>query len=276
MHQPWEVPLIARAVTLIVLMTAASGHADSRTIAIESGVVPREASLGEPLRLTVVLKNVGDEPRLLLVRDANFVVEVDSAGGIQTITSPRYTRRAARFKDDEVPLRSGDAFTRELPVQLNDLRATLGDGWIGGPGAYRIRVRYDSEGSVQERSDLVWRGAVTSNWTDVDVHAPSEKERMQRLNEIKSCIGSDECDAVQVANFFRVIHDERAPDLLLRLLEKRPYNIWLLDAIVFQARASDAKRLRNLAVKVDDPSIRQRFTDAAAKLERSPERRAKE
>lgn len=269
MHQPGEVPLNVRVFSLIILnaMIAVSLHAGS-SIAIESCVVPREVSLGDPLRLSVVLRNVGNESVLLLARDTNFVVEVDSHAGMQTIRAPRYTRRAAPFRDDEVPLRPGDAFTREIPVQLNDLRATLGEGWVGVPGAYRVRVRYDSKGSVQERPDLVWQGAATSNWTNVRVRAPSEKKLMQRLTEIEKCIGSDECDSIPLANFFRVIRDDRAPDVLLRLIERRPYDIWLLDAIIFQSRASDAKRLRAIATTVDDPSIRQRFIDAAAKLER--------
>ena len=277
MYQAGEVQVITRAAWLIILLllTTASVHGDGSSLAIESHVAPSEASLGEPVRLTVVLKNVSDESKLLLVRDANFVVEVESAGGIETINSPRYTRRVSSFKDDEVPLRPGDAFTRQLPVQLNDLRATLGEGWISAPGAYRIRVRYDSERSARERSALVWRGSVTSPWEDVHIRVVSENERMHQLNEIKSCIGSDECSGVEVANFFRVVQDQRSPDLLLRLIEKRPFNIWLLDAIVFQSRASDAKRLRDLASNVDDPSIRQKFIDAAVKLERSVERRAK-
>lgn len=269
--------MITRSVPLIILimMTAASVAADSRSVVVEAQVVPFEARVGEPLRLTVTLKNVSDESMLLLVRDANFVLEVESAAGRETITSARYTRRVTRFKDDEVPLRPGDAFMRLLPIQVNDLRATIGEGWIGAPGAYRMRIRYDSERSAQERSALAWRGSATSNWTEVRLRPPSEEERMRRLTAVERCIANDECDGVEVANFFRVVRDERSADLLLRLIENRPYNVWLLAAIVFQARASDAKRLRDLALKVDDPAIRQHFIDAAAKLERSQDRRAK-
>ena len=268
--------MIARAVSLVVLVvTAASAHADGRSVAIEAQIAPSEAAIGEPVRVTVTLKNVSDESLLLLVRDVNFVIDIESPVGIETIASPRYTRRAAPFKDDEVPLRPGDAYARLVSVPLNDLRATLGEGWIASPGAYRIRVRYDSERSAQERSVLVWRGSATSTWSDVRLRAPAEEERARRLTDIERCIATDECDAVEVANFFRVVRDERSPDLLLRLIEKRPFNIWLLDAIVFQGRTSDANRLRQLASRVDDPAIRQLFIDAALKLEQWPERRTK-
>lgn len=258
---------------LLLIITTMAGmpiHLDTLSIAIHAKVVPFDAPLGRPLRLSLELTNVRDEPILLVAHDADFVVEIDSGDGIQTLTAPRYTRRRTDVKVDEVPLRPGDALIRELPVQLNDLRATLGEGWIPSPGSYRIRVRYDSERSVQERSNLAWRGSATSEWTDVYVRAPSESSRRRYLKAIETCIGSTECDGTEVANFFRVVREKRAPDLLLRLLEIRPNEIWLLDAIVFQGRASDAKRLLAIASRVDDRLIRQRFIAAAAKLSGTP------
>lgn len=265
------IPMINRFLWMVIVIavTAASAHVDGGGITMESRIEPRAAVLGEPLQVTVVMKNVASDSILLVVRDANFAVEVESAG-LQTIKMPRYTRRATRFKDDEVPLRPGDASRRELPVPLNDLRAALGEGWVGVPGAYRIRVRYDSEGSVQDRSLFAWKGSATSSWTNIYVRAPVVRERLRRLNEMQRCIGSDECDTAQTGNFFRVVRDKRAPALLLRLLQKRPYDIWLLDAIVFQGRRADAKRLRDLSSTVEGPSIRERYIDAAAKLERPP------
>jgi hypothetical protein len=95
--------------------------ADGVSIALH--VVPAEAPFGESMRLDVELRNAGSESILLVVHDTNFIVEVESYEGHQTITIPRYTRRATRFKDDEVPLRPGDALKRHLPLQLNDVHA---------------------------------------------------------------------------------------------------------------------------------------------------------
>jgi hypothetical protein len=257
---------------IAIAMTAGSAHADNNRVVMQLQIQLLSVALGEPLRLTVVLKNVGGDSILLLVRDANFVVEVQS-GKLQTITMPRYTRRRVPFRDDEVPLRPGGAFSRELPVALNDLRATLGEGWIGVPGTYRIRVRYDSEGSVQDPSPLAWQGSATLNWEDVCVRATTDGEKTRHLHEMAKCIGeTEDCDTTQTAKFFRVVRDERAPDLLLRLLQKRPFDIWLLDAVVFQRRRSDAERLRSLSSSIEDPSIRERYIDAAEKLVRLPER----
>jgi len=260
--------VIGRAArALAALIAAASALADGRSIIVESNVLPSDAAFGDALQLRVVLKNVSEAPILLLARDANFVVEVQSARGTQTITSPRYTRRATAFKDDEVPLRPGDSYSRALPIPLNDLHATLGEGWLGEPGTYRMRVRYDSGRSSRESSKPIWHGTQTSEWTNVHLRPPDDQERAHRLKDLERCIGSEACDAVDLANFYRVVRDEPASDLLLRLIDQKPYSIWLLDAIVFQGRRSDAKRLRELASKVGDPSIRQRFVDAALKLE---------
>jgi len=187
--------------------------------------------------------------------------------------SPRYTRRVVEFKDDEVPLHPGDSWTRRLPFQLNDLGAPLGEGWIAAPGTYRIRVRYESERSAQERSAAVWRGSAPSKWIQIRLREPDSRERTRRLEQLEKCVRNDVCDSTEVGNFFRVVRDRRSRDRLLRLLERRPYDIWLLDAIVFQARPSDAARLRDLASKVVDPSIAQQFIDAAIKLEADSSRR---
>ncbi|MEA2236571.1 MAG: hypothetical protein QOC81_1295 [Thermoanaerobaculia bacterium] len=276
MHQAWEVPVIGRAArVLLAVMAAASALADGRSIVVGSSVLPRDTTIGDALHLRVVVKNVSEAPILLLARDANFAVEVQSAKGTQTITSPRYTRRASVFKDDEVPLRPGDSYSRTLPISLNDLHATFGEGWLGEPDNYQIRVRYESDRSSRESSKSVWRGIRVSEWTDMRLHAPDDRQRAQHLKDLEDCVRSEECDAVEVANFYRVVRAERTSDLLLRLIEEKPYSIWLLDAIVFQARPSDATRLRDLATRVDDQYTRKRFIDAALKLEQSPGRRTK-
>jgi hypothetical protein len=237
-----------------------------RQIVITAKLSPTIAAIGQPLRLRVDITNAGEQPILLLARDANFTVEVRSGQTSRTVAAPRYTRRTVMFRDDEIPLRPGDSYGRTLAIPLNDLRVPLDAGWLAQPGAYSLRVRYDSSGSTNDFTASIWKGLEASPWITLVLHSPRREERDRRLKELDACVMSDTCDAVEAANFYRVVRDERAHDLLLQAIEKKPYSIWLLDAIVFQGRASDSERLRALAGHVDDDAIRHRYESAAAEL----------
>jgi hypothetical protein len=157
MHQARQVPLIARvALLIIVAMAAASAQADDGSVAMEVRLAPRDAAIGEPIRLIVSLTNIGDRPLLLLVRDANFVIDIQSA-----------------------------------------------------PGTYRIRVRYESERSAQERSAAVWRGSAPSKWIQIRLREPDSRERTRRLEQLEKCVRNDVCDSTEVGNFFRVVRDRQ-------------------------------------------------------------------
>src|ERR1043166_9377165 len=111
----------------VMLSGAAPDGGDAGPVRIESRVAPTEASFGERLQLSVELRNTSEKPILFNARDANFIVEIESRAESRTIAIPQYTRKANSFKDDDIPLRPGDALTRYLAVQLNDLHTMPGE-----------------------------------------------------------------------------------------------------------------------------------------------------
>ena len=168
------------------------------------------------------------------------------------------------FPVDEVPLRAGAAHSESLPIQMNDLHATLGEGWVPEPGTYRLRVRY-SPRVTPTSSKWAWRGTAVSNEVVVRVAPLSQAELQRRRQQLKDCVAAG-CDAVELANFYRIIRDDQVGDLLVELLEDSPFSIWLVEAIVHQSRPSDAERLRTIASTLTDDSIRRIFIDAALRI----------
>lgn len=207
-------------------------------------------------------------------RGCNFVVEITSDAGTAIVTVPRYTSAVSGFRDDEVPLRPQSSCKRVLGISLNDLGATPGAGWTPMPGEYGVRVLYDSDRSSREASKWIWRGRAASNPSTVWIKPPEPGALTDHKQQLSACVGNGACDTLRLANFYSVVRDNAAADLLVRLLSDRLYDIWLLDAIVFQSRASDAEQLRELASRVSDLTIRQQFLNAAGKLDGSVRRQS--
>jgi hypothetical protein len=150
---------------------------------------------------------------------------------------------------------------------MNDLDASMGEGWVAQPGVYSFRVVYDSAGSARPVSEAVWTGTATSNAIQIRVRPATVEERRWRLGELQACLAKT-CNTQPLANFYRVVQDRAAAALLPRVLRGNPYDVWLLDAIRFQGRAEDAATLRDLAGAISDETIRKEYLDAASYLSR--------
>lgn len=259
MFQNLAAHLLIAAVSALEPAVAGGG------VQVRASVPFTEARLGQAIAVTVTLTNNSDESVLLVVRDANFTIQIESEAAKQLVRSPRYTRPVGRFADDQVPLRPGAFYGLTLPIQLNDLDATLGEGWIAQPGTYSLHVVYDSGGSARPAREPAWSGTAFSNPVDIHIRPVADEERNHRLSALRACLTSS-CNTVPLANFYRVIHDETAAALLPSVLQRSPYDIWLLDAIVFQGRAEDVPKLRDLASRVSDETIKRQYLDAATLL----------
>jgi hypothetical protein len=262
--------LIVAASCLVTSVVCAADVVIDATV--DRGKVP----VGEPLRITITLENRSSASALFVVRDANFIVEVATAEGTRTVESPRITAERSHFVDDEVPLRPASAYRRVLSIPLNDLSATLGEGWLPEPGRYSLNVVYDSERSMSDHSPWIWRGSARSETMRIDITPPTATTVATMRQRLEECVRDSRCDSITLANFYRIVCDPSVRDSLIQLLRNMPYDVWLLDAIVAQGRVSDAKRVREIGSDLSDESLRRSFMEAAQMLERSSEQRARD
>ncbi|HET7436022.1 MAG TPA: hypothetical protein VFN10_15035 [Thermoanaerobaculia bacterium] len=256
---------------ILVVLTLPCADASDTGVVLSASVTPKTSAFGVPLQLSVRIENSTSTSLLLLVRDVNFGIEIsDERGQKITVYAPRYTRERSSFADDEVPLLPGAAYIRPLPVPLNDLTATPGEGWLAESGRYSLKIIYDSDRSKAAHNEPIWRGTLESNSVEFDIRPPDSSMMLAYHERLVRCVeDSSSCDGLAVANFYRANRDTAAADLLLKMLASAPYELWWLDAIVAQGRAADADAIREIASHVEDEALQALLQERAATLQRA-------
>jgi hypothetical protein len=142
-----------------------------------------------------------------------------------------------------MPLMKDDTFD-EREFVLNDPRS-----W-GGPalvlptiGIYHLWAVFTSQGSpVAGPLWPVWRGSAQTREIQTTVEGPDARTVAEWRSRLKSCL-NESCHDFSAIEYFRLVRDGEAAELLAALLKRHSGNRWLVGAVVRQGRAQDASLL---------------------------------
>ena len=232
---------------------------------------PASIELGDALPISVSLVNVSHDVvflsrtygadgmaaqlRVVLERDDCQVVLVDF-------------QSSERGRESIVPLYPNERLELAMPP-LN--KNVLWQEIWSVPGNATMRVQYRFSGREED-------GIVAESREEPITFRPARMEAIvERLESLRKCVQSETVECLHAIAYFAAVRDDRAADLLIHLLELRPYKHFVARAIANQARSADAVILDALAenpiadgqfLRTAARAIRERRDGACAKVEK--------
>jgi hypothetical protein len=141
---------------------------------------------------------------------------------------------------------------------------------LPGPGAYMFRATFRSEGSgVDGAQNSFWRGFVQSPEVRIVVRSPDMARTERNRASLRASVNTEYTD-LKAVEYFQVVKDPIAADLLVELLRREPDNTSILDAVAHQKRLSDAAALDTAAEATSD-GVSREYTMKLAQRLRSPD-----
>jgi hypothetical protein len=246
-----RITLIAAAVWFLQASLQVGDGTDDR-LAIRLHLSHTTVETGTPIEVAIEFLNVGDTAFYL---NRTFDLGADAIEIVASRGECRYSVEPVHFDMDASARES--MFTKLLPgdrliqgpFRLSDPEG-LSDRLIPGPGTYTVQATFHSEGPLTYReSNPVWRGTVKSSEGRLRISPPtiSSLERWRGL--LQASLKTGEPDSIAL-NYFRLVRDPVAADLLVNLLKQHPENPFVVEAIANQQRPGDASILDGIAQAV--------------------------
>jgi hypothetical protein len=177
-----------------------------------------------------------------------------------SLVSERATRRMRLFAGN----RRWQKLTLDNPVAFG---STLS---LPGPGAYMFRATFRSEGSgVDGGQNSFWRGFVQSPEVRIVVRSPSMARTVRNRASLRTSVRTKYTD-LKAVEYFQVVKDPIAADLLVELLRREPDNTAILDAVAHQGRLIDVTAL-DTALEATSERVFREYTMKLAQRLRFPD-----
>jgi hypothetical protein len=232
----------------------------------------RSVEAGTPIRLRILYSNSGKNPLFVRRRtdigkgEIEITATDDACSAAVPMRHVDYVEGTDRFF--YVPLWPGRAL--EESVFLNDPDAAdFLELPLIRPGRYSLRVRYAPD-SPLEVGVLwpVWSGEAQSNAASLEISPARPAAIAQWRARLRSCL-DERCEpGFAAGRYFRLVRDNEAADILLRLLDRYPGDYSLVEALSAQGRAQDARTIRQLERRPEyGPLMHTRLDELARRLE---------
>lgn len=257
----WRLPLF-------LCLCAVAGVAARQDGALAIRLVPgvKTVALGEPLDATIEFENISESP-LVLERVPHIgplaLDVIARRGDCSYRVQPMLAEASYR-----TPVHTQLLQTDTL-VQRATLLREVNTIALPGPGHYTLEVTFRSEGpeAVGDISPI-WRGFVRSPPAAIEVGQPD----LRRLARERALLERDVKDGAENYNtleYFSIVKDGRAADLLIQLLNRVEPHPLLLDIVASQGRLEDAQALDVAASRVQaDPKLASYARELAAGIRR--------
>lgn len=211
--------------------------------------VPRDqVAAGEPLELAVKYRNTSGTP-FFLFRDADIGgrghIAVTATKGSCVVDLPQvhFYLPPESIRFFFFPLLEGRVL--EERIRLNDVRTRFFEFPLRSPGVYELQATLVSE-KVDARWSPVWQGLAASKPEALRLEGARTDSLATWRAGLTRCLAGD-CQAMEGAtNYFSLVRDSEAADLLARIFRSKPMPS-VAHALAAQRRQEDASVLRGYA-----------------------------
>ena len=250
----WKLPLVCATSALLLACAGRHDAAGVCNLVAELDFDNETILLGQPMQLSVAVANVGTS-NCVVTAEINFgQAPIQALQGSCVYPMPALLHLSIPAPD--LTTRRHVQSSRRLVVRPGaqiDFGALTINGRGSGlllevprPGEYEVQIEIEASVFSDLRNSPTQRRLSSS--APIRFAPPERGETELALGRLRSCVSSEDCTDLDTAEYFELVVDPEAADLLLQLLEINPsHYIFAARALVHQGRFSDIKRLWALA-----------------------------